>query len=487
MDLYLAGAEIPAYRKLLANEDHHHVAISYMGLRRRTKFTRGAWLFEEKFGDDAKILLDSGAYTLNNKPVDMDIDELAKIAEHYYEHVVAPNLHRVDYYVEFNANTLGVTFLDTMREDSTKTAHKAVVVWDLHRDDLDELCSTWQNIGVTKEALADQHTIARLTQAVRNHDVKLFGLGITKPEVMAMLPWHAVTSTSWLSPSQFGDTIWWDGRELHRYPTRYKDSCRKRHRPEFVRAGFDHELIEDDDSTELLRVSVWSWNRLLDNINAKGVTPTQEDAKPENADSDLETVGAHPPEKRHEGVSSLPAKPREKVPLPGISLATQNTHDGTEGRTQLRIVDSNLRRCSNCFIANECPAFDKESECAYKIPVELRTKDDLDGLRAALKEIQTTRVLVLYHAEQVQGGYPNPLLDTQLDRLMKMLKIDSDLSETGVSVTITAKQRGEAQTGLLSRLFGDEGGEQARALPAPVPMEDAAVQLGIVDAEILNE
>jgi hypothetical protein len=55
----------------------------------------------------------------------------------------------------------------------------------------------------------------------------------------------------------------------------------------------------------------------------------------------------------------------------------------------------------------------------------------------------------------------------------------------GFSLKIEAKQTGNS-AGITSRIFGPSAGEQMRALPAPVPADDAMVQLGIVDAEVIN-
>ncbi|MFF0399229.1 hypothetical protein ACFYSJ_26215 [Streptomyces sp. NPDC005248] len=61
------------------------------------------------------------------------------------------------------------------------------------------------------------------------------------------------------------------------YPARYKGQARKRHRTLITGAGFDIDLIEADDATENLRLSLWSWRHQIDHISQrhhKAVTDT---------------------------------------------------------------------------------------------------------------------------------------------------------------------------------------------------------------------
>ncbi|MFC4506998.1 MULTISPECIES: hypothetical protein [Streptomyces] len=487
MKLYLAGTEIPAYRSLLAQEGYTTVALSYWGLRRRTKFTK-PYDLAEKFGDEPEILVDSGCHSINSKPTnDITDAELHDIAEHYYDAFIAPNLDRLTYYVEFDAHQLGDEWIAEQRERLDKD--KAIVVWrpETGRDTLEQLCRDWPHVGVTQAGIDRQDIAHLLPHLAKTTDTRLFGLGMTKTAALEHGLWYGATSTSWISPSQFGDTIVWAGKELHRYPRRYKDMSRARHKHAIADAGFDAEAVINDDPTEVLRLSVWSWRQLTDHINGTGVTAPGKALAGENADSPPEAVDRLHEGVRHTGVTPATVEHREKVPFPGLAVVRDAAEDGTPGRAVLRTVDTGVRNCDRCYLSSSCPAAKPGSTCAFSLPVEIRTKDQRADVDAALLEMQAGRVFGLRFAEELEGGIVNPVLSEEMDRLGKMLKRVEDKEENSFSVKITATRKGAAETGLISRLFGRDEGEQARSLPDPISVERAAIETGFVDAEVIED
>jgi hypothetical protein len=85
---------------------------------------------------------------------------------------------------------------------------------------------------------------------------------MTKPWAMAEVRWDSVASLSSMSPGKFGATMVWTGKKLERYPHKYKDEARKRHRTLFTSAGLDAEKIAADDRIKVTRLSIWSWRQL---------------------------------------------------------------------------------------------------------------------------------------------------------------------------------------------------------------------------------
>jgi hypothetical protein len=487
--LYLAGCEIPAYRSLLAHEDYPTVALSYWGLRRRTKFTK-PYDLAEKFGESPEILIDSGCHSINAKPnSDLTDAELLDIAEHYYSVFIADNLSRLSYYVEFDAHQLGHEWIRKQRHRLEPTRDKAIVVWnpDTGREGLEQLCTEWANVGITQAGVDRLDVAHLLPHLAKTTGTRLFGLGMTKTAALEHGHWYGAASTSWISPSQFGDTIVWAGKELHRYPRRYKDMARARHKHAIADAGFDAEAITADDPTEVLRLSVWSWQQFTDHINGTGVTAPGNTHAGEKADPIPEAVDRLPQELRHAGVTPAPVKQREKVPFPGLAVIQETAEDGTVGRPVLKTVDPGVRNCDRCYLSSSCPAAQPGSACAFSLPVEIRTKDQRADVNAAILEMQAGRLFGLRYAEELEGGIINPVLSGEIDRYMKIAKTVEESEETGFSVKISATQKGAAETGLISRLFGRDEGEQARSLPHPISVERAAIETGFVDAEVIED
>ncbi|MGD6750270.1 hypothetical protein [Streptomyces sp. BH105] len=487
MKLYLAGTEIPAYRSLLAQEGHTTVALSYWGLRRRTKFTK-PYNLAEKFADTAEILIDSGCHSINSKPTSTLTEaELRDIAEHYYADFVAPNMQRLTHYVEFDAHQLGTAWIDQQR--SRLDPEKAIVVWrpETGRDGLESLCNAWPNVGVTQAGTEQADVAHLLPHIAKSTSTRLFGLGMTKTAAMEHGFWHATASTSWLSPSQFGDTIVWAGNELHRYPRRYKDISRKRHQHAITDAGFDIDAILDDDATELLRLSIWSWRQFTGHINARGVTAHAENPDGHNADSAPQAVDRLAQEARHAGVTPTAVESRTKQPFPGLALIQDAAEDGTPGRPVLTTVDPGVRACDRCYLSSSCPAVKPGASCAFSLPIEIRTREQRADVNAAFLEMQAGRTFGARFAEELEGGILNPVVSAEIDRYMKMAKIVEEAEDSSFSVKITATQKGAAETGLISRLFGRDGSDQNTPLPEPVSVERAAIETGFVDAEVIEE
>jgi hypothetical protein len=95
---------------------------------------------------------------------------------------------------------------------------------------------------------------------------------------------------------------------------------------------------------------------------------------------------------------------------------------------------SSLRQCNTCFVASNCPAFKPDNSCAFNLPVEVKTKDQLKALLTAIIEMQGQRVAFMRFAEEMNGGY----------------------------VRITAER--QSSGGVLSAIFGDRA-QALRELP----------------------
>lgn len=498
VSLYMGGGEINAFGELLESMDVQHIAVSFMGLRRRIKHLDKVNL-AQRFSEDARILLDSGCYGINSAPSQQYTDdELKQIADEYDQFV---DRHRdyLGWWTEFDALQLGAEWIAGRRTNTLSE----IQVW--HEEDgleaLQGMIERDVTIGVTGTSLGDRDLTPILGNAARNEHY-VFGLGMTKPAQMAEIPWTGVTSTSWLSPVKFRDLIVWSGGELKRYPKKNREQAKKRHRTLFRTVGFDPDLIDADDNNELLRLSIWSWQQQLADINGTPAPDLATKSANSLPDENAELLGAE--------VDNSPSRPAELNPLgvgvrqrpkrllPGLEVAEHTEPyfdaDGTRQerkRPILGTTSDTLLQCSSCYLAGKCPAFEPGAACVYDIPVQIRTKEQLASVQAALMEMQVRRVMYMHMAEQVEGGYADPNLSGELDRLNRMIKTKHELDAEGFSLTIKANQTASAtgaEMGALSRIFGERATTPVRALPAPVSSVTAAQQLGLIeDAEVLEE
>lgn len=496
--LFFAGGEVPSHRKLMRELSVPALSLSYMGLRRKVKFAR-PWMIHDKFNEDQRILLDSGAYTVNHD--DKFQGDLNAIADHYLS-FVEDNADRLELVTEFDALPMGQDWIEDRRPALLDVVgpDKFMPIWhpEFGLEYLNYLADNYHNVGVTATSIGGRDISQILNRL--GDDNRLHGVGITSVDDMYGIRWSSLSSTSWISPQQYGDTIIWTGRELKRYPKRMKEQSRKRFRTLFEREGFDSEKIEADDSTEVLRLSIWSWQQLMDDIDKKRpshLNLVQDSNYPSGTDDsaivevDGEVVDTQTGETwKSLQTDNLPAVRRTPIPLPvlGITSRTETVTDDAGESTEIEVKTFGLRsdserKCVSCYLASKCPAFEPQSNCAFNIPVVLKTRDQFEQIQNSIIEMQTQRVMFLRFAEETEGGYADPNLSNEIDRLQKMLKTKHEMDEDGLSVKFEMKAKGSAAggQGVLDRLFGSKASEAARVISQPVSADD--VIEGIVEGE----
>ncbi|MGW3860240.1 hypothetical protein ACWEDZ_01975 [Streptomyces sp. NPDC005047] len=494
MIFYFAGAEIPSHRTLLAAQEISHVGMSYMGLRRRIKFSK-PWSIEDHYPPEQSVLLDSGCHTLNRPGVEVTKDEIQEIANHY-DSFVEENIDRISSYIEFDALPMGREWIEGRRRHLHP--EKAIAVWheEWGLDALKQMAGQHPYIAVGQGTCGDRDIIPVLRSLSRT--VKLHGMGFSSPPLMLSADWYSVSSTTWLSAAQHGETFVWAGTEMKRYPARYKAQARKRHRTLIASAGFDADLIDADDANENLRLSLWSWQHQITHISqrqGKGVTATPETAASTNGEIRRGAVAVTPEKAENEGATEPPSERVRKL-LPGIETEefTHRFNDPDTGerkeRTEHRInaVDPNVRACDGCFLAQKCPEYQPGESCVYEMPIKVKTKEQYIALLDSMISMQAMRVFSMRMSEEVEGGYADPNLSQEMDRLAKYVKLKADIEEAGFTFSMTMESKGSAEVGLISRLFGPKSdGPPALSPAGTVSAEQAFNQMGIMDAEIVEE
>ena len=503
MRIYFAGGEISTHRSLLSDMDVRSIALSYMGLRRRVKFAR-PWLIREKFDPHISVFLDSGAYTINAEDSKITQDELEAIYDHYKQFVLA-NIDAVDMVSEFDALPLGQEWIETERTRfwDTLPREKVMVVWhpELGTGKLLEMAEDYEIIGIPSVSM-DGRNLAPVLNALAAKGTRLHGIAMTKMEVMQSIKWSSVASTSWISPQRFGDTIIWTGNQLKRYPKRDKDRARRQHRTLIAKEGFDPEKIANDEGDEVLRLSIWSWLQFEDYVNkhhreGRVVTNLFSDAEaPKTANLDDEVVT--PPSEGGNDVSTEAVDPtpdskeveavRETTALPVMGFERHKT-TGDQGEEEeipvLKIRSESARVCDSCYLANNCPAYEPGSNCAYNIPITIRTREQMKALWQGLVEMQAQRVMFMKFAEDREGGYADPNLTKELKVLTNMMSSLAEQEREGFSLSLNVRGPASqgADSGMISNLFGRDVGQKVQQIESGPQSADQIIDAVVVDAE----
>lgn len=484
--LYFGGAEASEWRHFLSEEGVTHVSMSYAGLSKRLKLVR-PWAIADHFTEETHVLLDAGGYTYNRPPVEgkepLTEEDAMELAQKYMEFVTA-NIDRVDAVTEFDAAILGQDWLRSMREDFyDDLGDKFIPVWhsDTGTSGLEALASRYERIGILKAGVTED-SATKFSALVARYGCKLHALGMTKPEMIQAVKWDSVGSLSWIDPSINGSTIIWAQNDLHWYPKKYKEQARKRHRTWIEQQGFDVDKILADDRKEVLRLSVWSWQQFMNSLGGPPrVTPHVGTPARQNAERAPGAVTPPAPERGTERL--LPAVPRARKLLPVIGVVEQEGEDGSGPENRVYAPSKSLMRCSTCVIRDVCPEFQAESECAYELPVDITSKNQLRHAHDFMISLQFQRVARMSLIEQHQGGYADANLSSEIDRFSRLVKQRQEAERTGVSINITGT--GDAGTGVISRLFGQDVGELVTAID-PGSTNEIFRDAGIVDAIVVE-
>ena len=263
-------------------------------------------------------------------------------------------------------------------------------------------------------------------------------------------------------------------------------SARRKHRSDIVRLGIDYEAVENDEVSAIGALAIESWKQ-WETRTFGGYDPMNDDDEtefdtPENGDIVAITpstpstpnvvprgtsIAPNVPDKRHDdervllpvmGIESITSMGSQTVDSEGESIEI-----APEVTSVLKYNADPLRQCNNCYLSSRCPSFKENSECAFSLPIEIRTKDQLQAALRALVEMQVGRVLFARFAEELEGQGLDPALSQEMDRVFNLVEKFRNISDNREMVRLQVEARGDS--GVLSRIFGQKAGEQARQLP----------------------
>jgi hypothetical protein len=457
MRIVYLGAEVPSNRLLLGSANIKAMGISYYRLTARGLPKTKSYLIENYFDEDVHVTVQAGI----PKGKDIDRADLEEFAANYEEFIVE-NIDRINVFTELDHHLLSPDFARTQRETvwAELPPSKFLPVWvpSSGQRGLAELTAKYLDVAIPGDALDGNTWLpAAIKNYVRTEGSRFHGLGIARPDNVSQIKFSSVTTLSWLSPMLHGETIIWDGNHLVRYPKDMKEQARSRHKNIIEQKAYlDFDLIADDDPQEVCKLALWSFTQLeqrmtMDNAH---IYDMSDDSEPQ--------VNAETTPQLHDrsGVPMRKLLPRDEsemgnLPVFGYETKTEIDEDGTVRDVQnVHSQAVSLRACDTCFVASNCPAFKPQAVCAFKLPVEVKTKDQLKSLINAIIEMQGQRVAFMRFAEEMNGGYADENLSKEVDRLFKLIKTTKELDDSREFIRMTVERQGSA--GVLSSIFGEK-------------------------------
>lgn len=469
MELIYLGADVPSNRVILETMGVKNVGVSFWRLTKRGLPKNKRYLLENYFQPYMNIHVHPGI------PEDAQLsqEDLDTFAADY-EDFVAHNIDRISSFLEITHPSLNKGSLDLQREAAWADEEK---FWPTIRADhsyaeIVEMCQQYKNVAIPYNIIEGDVSLAAKTRALSTQYGTIFhALACAKPDNLRQIKVATATTQSWLSPMMRGETIVWDGTKLVRYPKKMKDQARPRYKAVYEKAGLDFDKIMDDDPVEVAKLAIWSYDQFEERFNMANnpfLTPEEEYDDEElyiNSDITHSTESAETAPAVYNNKGSDMRKlemrnPQDMTTLPvfGAEITTivekdEYGRDVIKDVPLLRSTTASLRMCDTCFVAANCPAFKPNNNCAFNLPIEVKTKEQLRALLNAIVEMQGQRIAFARFSEELNGGYPDPNTGTEIDRFLKMLKNIKELEDNSsyVKMTVEAKNGG----GVLSQIFGE--------------------------------
>jgi hypothetical protein len=451
MQLFFAGAESPSHLRVLRDEGVTQVAVNVTALSRRAKDLTG-WASQERLEGLEWILYADTPST----PWEAALS-LLEGAEVPPEAIIGP----LAWATETRLGSGDIFFLPT---------------WDgQDRGALRAFIDDYGGVALPDTVVASATSVRSAIAATTGPSAVLAAItGRSK----GIEQFDIVLSSAWWAVQKHGETQVWDQGKLHRYNSEDKLAKRQQHGAAITALGVDLADVLADDPKATVQLAIRSWQQLEARQSVKGSltvlnAPTEGDlvansrmAHPSQGGSEERRVASPPPTGRHE-TFTLPVMGMEKITT--TTTDAQGVETSTDTNT-LSVSTQSLRKCDTCSLSMHCEAYNAGSRCAYNIPVVIRSKDDLTGVMRAGVEIQTQRIMMMRFAEEITGA-PDPEVGREMDRLFNMVGKWKEIEDNRDTLEMTVRAKGNANTGMLSRLFGAKVGSNAMQLDTPIPSE----------------
>jgi hypothetical protein len=389
-----------------------------------------------------------------------------------YEDFLAHNMDRIASFTEIDHPMVDKSAMSLQREAAWSEEEKfwATIRADHSYAEIVDMCRQYENVAIPYDIIEADTSMAAKTRALTSqHGTKFHALACAKPDNLRQIHVESATTQSWLSPMMRGETIVWDGNKLVRYPKKMKDQARPRYKAVYEKAGLDFDKIMEDDSVEVTKLALWSYDQFEERFNMENnpfLTPkdddelvtnsaiTHSDTNAENTPSVVENRGGQMRKLEIRESSEMSTLPVFGTEYQTVVDKDDAGNDVLKEVPLLRSSTASLRMCDTCFVASNCPAFKPKNTCAFNLPVKVETKEQLRALLTAIIEMQGQRIAFARFSEEINGGYPDPNTSQEIDRLFKLVKTIKDLEDTSSFVRMTVETKG--QGGVLSQIFGEK-------------------------------
>jgi len=483
--VFLAGGDSPYWRKLLREGEAPHVGINFKSLSDRMG-EGGEWSVADHFPGDVELMADGG------RSKDEEFDHDSHVAA--YQRWVGENIDRLSLVIEYEGSLINREWRRARRLEMLDIVpvHKFLPIWREAdgADELEALSRVYPRVAIVHPSSSIE---GRVKSIALSTGVKLHGLGITGPDDVGNLPLVTTSSTSWISPTHYGDAHIWAGGRFHWYPKRSAQTAISRHSIDIDQAGFDSAAYARGERKEVARYTIWAWKQYeaatagdRSRLGGSVVTPSGPVSLTGSREGDRADIDTT--EERSPHSQLVRRRPQGDI-FPGLALRQEvlapGSSDDVEPPSMVTVAgyeQPQIRACSSCYLSNRCPAYDPGASCSFKMPIEIRTRPQVMGSLAALLEMQFARVVFARAAEEADGSVVNVDTSAAIAQYVKMVETIRNIE--GDPSFFRIEGRGPKAVGILTELLRGARGNSGATVPVPTidPQEGERIIRNVIDA-----
>ena len=231
---------------------------------------------------DLRIMIDSGAFTINNNPSEWPIEKCIAFRDEYIKWLIH-NKEYINLAVELDLiHALTKDELADWRDNhfaKLTRDHGINICYVWHLQDKIagwlELCKKYDYVGLSSAGKWDTAKLASYCRLARKNKAKVHAFGFTKPTELVKMNPYSADSTAWINAMKFGTTFILDKNAFRVYDLNRKD-IRNRYKRKYQTAEktypfipLDWKLIKKDDPNETTKASIVEWVLLEKWINKR--------------------------------------------------------------------------------------------------------------------------------------------------------------------------------------------------------------------------
>lgn len=262
LSIFFSGVEYESYLDILYNLGIRNFLMSY-------EYLKGKGLSQLKKYNDTRFFIDSGAYTYMNDPKyqnytveqwEEQIHQYLKWAEKYRDHIFAICDLDLQYIVGFEQ-----VYEWRRKYFEPFMLRTGIPVCFMYHDEgmehWDYMCKRYPYVGLSLAIDNKENGYEELKEMFRiaeKHNALCQGMASTKTSMLVEFPFYTVDSTTWNVGLKYGEISVWNSTKMSRIK---KEDFVTKAFPIIDKydVKFDHDLILDEDKTEMIRVNAYAF------------------------------------------------------------------------------------------------------------------------------------------------------------------------------------------------------------------------------------